>query len=69
MNPDECDDNIEDDYHDDVLDEYEEALGYCSLFRDGDTWVCMAVGSEYCDWECLFSDQIGDPVEYEDEEA
>lgn len=45
-------------YPDEEPDEYEEALGNCHAFVDGDVFVCGAVGSEDCD-ECPFNRDLG----------
>ena len=45
----------DEEYH----DEFEEAMDNCSGFWDGDVFMCGAVGSEMCDWECPFSCDIG----------
>ena len=63
-----ADDDWFDDDEDFELDEYEEYEANCSLFRAGDVWLCMQVGSEYCDWDCPFHNEIGDPVEEYEED-
>ncbi len=57
----------EDDLYDDHYDEYndygddddESDIDNCSGFFDHGVFVCMAAGSEDCDWECPFSRDIG----------
>lgn len=43
------------DFGDDELDEYEMALGECG--QDGEGF-CMLIGTEYCDWDCPFSNEL-----------
>jgi hypothetical protein len=49
------------DYMWDELDEYEEAMDDCAwdCAWDGVAGhICMGIGSEDCDWECPFSNQM-----------
>lgn len=36
-------------------DPFEEALGECGQTSDGD---CLLAGTEYCDFECPFRDEL-----------
>ena len=47
----------------DFYDELDDALADCCMFESGGFWMCAAAGSEHCDWNCPFSDDIGKPVE------
>lgn len=49
-------DDDRDDYDDDLPDEFEEAMQNCGMLADG---TCMKAGSEECDWECPFSEELG----------
>lgn len=41
-------------------DPFEEAMGNCHGHFDTDgTFICLAAGSEDCDWECPFSRDLG----------
>lgn len=56
------------DYNDEP-GEFEQAMDNCSGFWDGDVFMCGAVGSEMCDWECPFSCDIGKTADEIEEEA
>lgn len=55
------DDEPPDSYFDDdpPEDEFEQAIGDCHMFCDGGRWVCGAVGSEHCDFDCPFNRDLG----------
>lgn len=58
-----ADDRDEDYYYDDPQndepDAFEEAMDDCSGLWDGGVFLCMAAGSEECEFECPFSNDIG----------
>lgn len=45
----------EDEVDERELDEYEEAMLNCGMTQDG---ACMLIGTEYCDWDCPFSQDM-----------
>ena len=49
--------------YDDEADEFDEAAGNCCLHPDNGIWSCGAAGSEWCDWDCPFSGDIGTSVD------
>jgi hypothetical protein len=61
-----------DDYDDegdilDLDDELDEAMGDCHSFLENGVIVCGALGSEHCDFECPFRNDLGlTPAEAED---
>lgn len=59
--PDEFDDwgDLEED-EDDPL---EEALATCSMYPYDGVWICSDAGTEWCDWVCPFSSELGIPVD------
>lgn len=40
---------------DNEVDEFEEAMDNCSQLSDG---FCMQAGSEYCEFECPFNEEM-----------
>ncbi len=53
----------------DLYDEDEQALDDCSGFWDGDTFMCMAVGSEQCEFGCPFNRDLGKTSEEIEQEV
>ena len=52
-----------------MMDDSEtDPFGNCHMFKSDGHWVCGAVGSEECDWECPFSGDIGTKIEHTQEE-
>jgi len=44
---------------DEPVDEFEAAMSNCSGFWDGEVFMCGAIGSEQCEFECPFNKDIG----------
>jgi len=49
-------------YDQEHRNDWEWHMSLCSQFIYKNMTYCGAVGSEYCDWECPFSHEIGDEV-------
>ena len=66
----------EDSYEDDEMDEDELAHQNCGQHVEDGVIYCQLIGTEYCDWDCPFVDDIGktldelkDELEIEGEEG